>query len=102
MFGLNVIAAFVLLQNLATLRLHRLDDFIMQLPVFGIVYEVMFRPETYYRIDTRTMYLETMKLVVQRRIEEATGEKGIQLVEIDSLQPRELKNLATALKPWTK
>lgn len=101
MFGMNVIAAVVLLQNVAALS-QGVDDFIMRLPVFGIVYEVFFRPETYYRIDTRTMYVETMKLVVQRRIEEATGQKGIQLVEIESLQPRELKNLATAIKRWTK
>ncbi len=102
MFVLNLIAGFVLLQNIATLRLHRLDDFLMQLPVFGIVYEVWFRPETYFRSDTRTMYVETIKLVVQRRIEEVTGQEGIQMVEIDSLQPRELKHLASALKRWSK
>jgi hypothetical protein len=101
MFVLNLIAVVVLLRNLVELRLHRLDDFLLQLPVFGIVYEAWFRPETYYRVDTRTMYVETIKFIVQRRIEEVTGQKGIQLVDIDSLQPRELKQLAAALKRWT-
>ena len=100
MFGLNVIAAFMLLRNLAALKLYRLDDFLMQVPVFGIVYEAIFRPETYYRIDTRTIYIETVKLIVERKIDEFTGNKGIKLVEIESLKPRELGNLTAALKRW--
>ena len=102
MFGLNLVAGFVLLRNLEPLRLHRLDDFLMQLPVFGIVYECLFRPETYYREDTRTMYVETMKVIVQRRIDEVTGQEGLQLTEIESLQPRALRELSSALKRWAR
>lgn len=101
MFAFNVIALFVLLRNVVELRLHRLDDFLLQLPIFGIIYEVWFRPETYYRIDTRTMYIETIKAVVERRIQEVTGVEGVHLVEIDSLQPLELQQLASALKRWS-
>lgn len=102
MFALNIIAVFVLLRNLVALKLHRLDDFLMQLPVFGIVYEVCFRPETYYRIDSRAMYVETVKRVVQRHIASVTGQEGIQLVEIESLQPRELRHMISALRRWTQ
>jgi len=102
MLGLNVVAAFILLPNLVTLRLHRLDDFLMQLPIFGIIYECWFRPETYYREDTRTMYVETMKKVVQRRIDQVTGQEGLQLVQLDSLQPRGLQELTAAMKHWAK
>lgn len=102
MFLLNFIAIFVLLRNLAALKLYRLDDFLLQVPVFGIVYEKWFRPETYYRIDTRTMYVETVKRIVERKIDEFTGSQGIQLAEIDSLKPRELGNLAGALKRWMR
>ncbi len=100
MFGLNVVAAFLLLRNLAALKLYRLDDFLLQVPVFGIVYEALFRPETYYRIDTRTIYIETVKLIVERKIDEFTGNQGIKLVEIESLKPRELGGLAAAVKRW--
>jgi len=102
MFALNLAAVFLLLRNLAALQLHGLDDFLLQVPVFGILYEAWFRPETYYRIDTRTMYVETVKRIVERKIDEFTGEKGIQLVEIESMQPRELGKLAGALKRWMR
>jgi hypothetical protein len=102
LFVLNVVAWFVLLRNLDTLRLFRLDDFLMQVPVFGIVYEVFFRRETYYRIDTRTMYVELVKKIVARQVDACTGGQGIQLVDIDSLQPRGLGNLAAALKRWNR
>ena len=102
MFALNVIAVFALLPNLVAMKLHRLDDFLMQLPVFGIVYESWFRPETYYRIDRRTMYVETIKIVVQRHIEKITGQQGIQLLAIDSLQPREIREFGVMFKRWTK
>jgi len=102
MFALNLLAIFLLLRNLAALKLHGLDDFLLQVPVFGILYEVWFRPETYYRIDTRTMYVETVKKIVERKVDEFTGEQGIQLGEIESLQPRELGKLAGALKRWMR
>ena len=102
MFALNVAAVFLLLRNLQALKLHRLDDFLLQIPVFGILYEVWFRPETYYRIDTRTMYVETVKRIVERKIDEFTGQQGVQLVEIDSMQPRDVRNLAGALKRWMR
>jgi hypothetical protein len=101
MFVLNLAALFVLLRNLEALKLHRLDDFLIRVPVFGIVYETFFRPETYYRIDTRTMYIETVKRIVERKIDEVTGSQGIQLVEIESLKPRAIGNLAAMVKRWT-
>jgi len=102
MFALNITAVFMLLPNLVSLHLYRLDDFLMQVPVFGIIYECLFRPETYYREDTRTMYVETMKIVVQRRIDEVTGEAGLQLTNIESLQPKGLRELTAAMKAWTR
>lgn len=98
MFVMNLVALVVLLPNLVALKLHRLDDFLLQVPVFGVLYEAWFRPETYYRIDSRTMYIEMVKTIVQRRIDEVTGQQGLQLVDIDSLQPLELSNLAAAFK----
>lgn len=35
-----------------------LDDAFMQLPLIGALYEAFFRRETYYREDTRLMYLD--------------------------------------------
>lgn len=101
MFVLNVVALFVLLRNVVELRLHRLDDFLLQLPIFGIIYEAWFRPETYYRVDTRAMYIETIRKIVERRIQQVLGVDGVQLTELESLQPPELQHLAAALKRWS-
>ena len=57
---------------------------------------------TYYRLDSRAAYVETVKTIVQRRIDEVTGEQGLQLTAIESLQPKELRNFASAMKRWTK
>jgi hypothetical protein len=102
MFGLNVVAVIVLLRNAVALKLHRLDDFLLQLPVFGVVYEAWFRPETYARIDTRAMYVESIKRIVERKLDEVTGESGVRLTDIESLQPRELTDIASAFKRWTR
>ena len=102
MFGLNIVAVIVLLPNVVALHLHRLDNFLMELPVFGIVYECLFRPETYHREDTQAMYVETMKIVVQRRINEVTGQDGLQLGSIESLQPKGLRELTAAMKAWVR
>ncbi len=48
------------------------------------------------------MYVETMKIVVQRRINSVTGEEGLQLTNIDSLQPKPLRELTAAMKSWAK
>lgn len=101
MFGLNVAALFILLRNVVELRLHRLDDFLLQLPIFGVIYEVWFRAETFYRIDTRAMYIEAVRAVVQRHIQEVTGVEGVQLMEIESFIPAELVQLAAALRRWS-
>jgi len=102
MFVLNVIAVFVLLRNAVALELHRLDDFLLRLPVFGIIYENFFRPETYARIDTRAMYVESIKRIVERKLDEVTGQSGVRLTDIESLQPRELTTLTSAFKRWAR
>ncbi len=46
------------------------------------------------------MYVETIKAVVQRQIDQVTGQQGLKLQEVESLQPQGLKALASALKGW--
>ena len=70
-----------LLCNLAYLELHNLDAFLLRDPLVGGLYERFFRKETYYREDTRFMYLDTVNAVVKASVEETTGAKGIKLVQ---------------------
>lgn len=76
-----------LLRNAVALGLKDLDASLIKSPVFGPLYENWFRKETYYRHDTRLMYLDTVNAVVKAKVEEATGAKGIKLVRFMEHSP---------------
>lgn len=58
------------------------DDALMQLPIVGAVYEIFFRRETYYREDTRLMYLDVVGRIVKHQMEEFTRVAGVKSLEI--------------------
>lgn len=68
------------LRNLIALGLENLDRTLIRIPLIGPIYEVFFRRETYYRLDTRLCYVNVVKDVVRRHSEEVTAAKGVQLV----------------------
>jgi hypothetical protein len=61
-------------------RVQGLDDALMQLPVFGAVYE-FFRKDTYYRHDTQLMYLDIVQRIVQHQMDEFTRTAGVKSLE---------------------
>ncbi|MEQ2006791.1 MAG: hypothetical protein ABMA26_08330 [Limisphaerales bacterium] len=69
-----------LLRNAVAMGLQDLDAALIKSPVLGAIYERWFRKETYYRVDTRLMYLDTVSNVVKKLAEEVTGSKGVKLV----------------------
>jgi hypothetical protein len=75
------------LRNLVSMGLQDLDATLLKLPVIGPVYERFFRKETYYREDTRLMYLETIPSVVKQKVEEVTAAKGIKLIRYHEHSP---------------
>lgn len=75
-----LIALVYLLRNAVALGMQDLDVALIKSPVLGPLYERWFRKETYYRQDTRLMYLDTVSNVVKKLAEEVTGAKGVKLV----------------------
>lgn len=69
-----------LMRNTLALGLQDLDAAFIRSPLIGPIYERWFRKETYYRVDTRLMYLDTVSNVVKKLAEEVTGSKGVKLV----------------------
>ena len=69
-----------LLRNAVAMGLHDIDAALIKSPVVGPIYERWFRKETYYRTDTRLMYLDTVTNVVKKLAEDVTGSKGVKLV----------------------
>ena len=78
---------FYLLRNAVSMGLKDLDAFLIKSPVLCAVYERWFRKETYYREDTRLMYLDTVNAVVKAKVEETTGAGGIKLVRFNEFSP---------------
>ncbi len=75
------------LRNAVAMGLKDLDATLIKSPIFGPIYENWFRKETYYRHDTRLMYLDTVNAVVKAKVEEVTGAKGIKLVRFMEHSP---------------
>ena len=60
------------------------DDFILQLPLVGWLYERFFHPMTYYRIDTSQMFQQSVQNAVMEVVDQVTAGKGMrQLTEAE-------------------
>jgi hypothetical protein len=60
------------------------DDFILQLPLIGWLYERLFHPVTYYRIDTSQMFQQSVQNAVMEVVDQVTAGKGMrQLTEAE-------------------
>jgi hypothetical protein len=75
-----LVVAIYIMRNAVSMGLNDLDASLIKTPVIGPIYEAWFRKETYYRVDTRLMYCETVNAVVKAKVEETTGAKGIKLI----------------------
>ncbi len=80
------LTAYVM-RNAVAMGLKDLDATLLQIPVLNAVYEAWFRADSYYRQDTRQMYMDTIKEVVKQQIEEVTGGTGIMFVKYNECSP---------------
>jgi hypothetical protein len=80
-------ATVYLLRNAIAVGLRDVDAALVKSPLVGSIYERFFRNETYYREDTRLMYCDLVNKVVEARIEETTGARGLKLIQINDYDP---------------
>jgi hypothetical protein len=64
-----------------------LDAVLLRIPVVSTVYENWFRDDTFYRIDTRSLYLQQLPEIIRRLAEDITAAKGVKLLEQDGRPP---------------
>ena len=69
------------LRNAVALGLKDIDGTLLNAPLVGPVYELFFRKETYFREDTRLMYLTTVNEITSSLVEEFTAAKGVKLLK---------------------
>jgi hypothetical protein len=70
-----------LMRNSVQLGLKDLDASLQKTPIIGPLYEIFFRKETYFREDTRLMYLSIVDYITKTLVDEVTVAKGIKLVK---------------------
>jgi len=74
-------------RNAAAAALTDLDAVLLKIPVVSTFYEDWFREDTFYRMDTRVVYLKRVPAIVLELAEEVTAEKGAKLVKQDDSDP---------------
>lgn len=72
-----------------------LDSILLKIPIVTTIYQDWFREETYYREDTRNLYLKILPELIQQIVEETCAAKGIKLEQKDQRSP----NIADLSKP---
>jgi hypothetical protein len=74
-------------RNATSTAFSDLDTFLLRIPIVSPIYENWFRMETYYRIDTRTLYQTVLPDLIRAAAEEVCGEKGLKLVRQSEAAP---------------
>ena len=85
--GMTILGSWLLLRNALSLGLDDFDAWLLAVPILGRVYEALFRKETFFRQDTRLMYVEMMERIIQAKIKDVTAEDGIEQVQFIESRP---------------
>jgi hypothetical protein len=75
------------LRNAGSGAFSDLDSLLLKIPVISTVYEQWFRDETYYRTDTRIVYLQRLPALIKELAEDSAAAKGAKLGQQYELQP---------------
>ena len=57
-----------------------LDTVLLKIPIVSTFYENWFREDTFYRVDTRSLYLQTLPEIVRKLADDITAAKGAKLL----------------------
>lgn len=93
-----LLALILTLHNAATLNARSIDALLTRIPALGTIYEAWFKRDTYFRSDTRLIYLVLIRDLVQKLSETITSAKGVRLVHKYHTAPI-LGNLYTPVPP---
>lgn len=64
------------------------EETVLEIPVIGWLYERIFRPTTYYALDTALMFQESVRNAVMDVVGELRSEKGLRALSDDEARPR--------------
>ena len=75
-----LLALVIMFHTAVRQELAFVDTLFLQIPVVASIYWVLFRRDTYYREDTRLLYMEIVSKLIEAYVDEVTAAKGIKLV----------------------
>jgi hypothetical protein len=78
---------FALAAVLGNAAMSDLDTLLLKIPVVSTIYENWFRADTFYREDTRLIYLQHIPQLIQELAEDITAAKGARLERQYQLPP---------------
>lgn len=64
------------------------EDTILAMPVIGPVYNYFFKPVTYYSLDTRLMFQESVQNIVARQLELLRTDRGLRALTPEEAKPQ--------------
>lgn len=64
------------------------EEAVLAMPFIGWLYERVFQPTTYYRIDTALMFQEAVRASVNEVLEDLFSEQGLRALASEDLAPR--------------
>ena len=70
------------------------EETVLEIPVVGWVYERIFSPNTYYKLDTALMFQESVRNAVMEVVGELRSEKGLRALSEAEARPK-LRGLAS-------
>jgi hypothetical protein len=76
-----VFALAGVLRNASAAALSDFDTILLRIPVVSTIYQDWFREDTYYREDTRNLYLKLLPDLIQELAQEVCASKGVKLDE---------------------
>ena len=85
-FAIVAMVAFLfaiaaVLRNAGNSAFTDLDALLLKIPVVATIYENWFRVDTYYRTDTRTLYLKLLPEIIKAAAEDICAANGVKLVQ---------------------
>lgn len=78
MIGL-LFAVAATLRNASAAEYSDLDQIFLEIPVLSTIYQDWFREDTYYRLDTRNLYLKVLPDLILELAKDTCAEKGFKL-----------------------
>src|ERR1035441_6853334 len=75
-----IFAVAAVFRNATAAAVGDLDTMLLKIPVVSTFYENWFREDTFYRVDTRSLYLQTLPEIVRKLADDITAAKGAKLL----------------------